>query len=151
MIRLIVRPEPERPVDPSSSPGRHVRFIATLEHSAEFVVLSDQPLADGARLLIERGFDPDELITMRMAGHDYDSFDPSPLSYWARSTYEEGVRSPLTRKKWQPRPDALARRCAESQDAIFEAPATNLPEVTKALYQRTAQHRRDIAATERTR
>jgi len=72
-IRLLVAPE-------ADSPGR---FTARLESTGETIVASTrQPLADGARVLLARGFDPATPLTMRMEGKAYDSFQPLPIGQW---------------------------------------------------------------------
>jgi hypothetical protein len=69
VLRLIVCPHLERG-------GFHVdRFDAYLD--GELIVTSRQPLLDGARRLLQRGFDPEALLTMRMHNRPYDSFPPS--------------------------------------------------------------------------
>jgi hypothetical protein len=104
-IRLIVFPEAEVRDDPKTSDGRHVRFAAMVEGSSEFVCLSRQPLVDGARELLARGYDPTTLLTMRHADRPYDSFEPQPISEWAKWTYSEGRKAKLARVRWMPRPD----------------------------------------------
>ena len=93
MIRLILTPAPK--------PGY---FIARLE-TGEFVCQSDKPLADGARELIKRGFDPLSLITMRPEGNAHDSFVPHPIGEWAKWTYSESSHKGLRRERYRPRPE----------------------------------------------
>jgi hypothetical protein len=102
-LRLILTPDPTVRGDPATSSGRPVRFIATLD--GDFVVLSDQPLADGARELLARGFDPATPLTMRHAGKAYDSFEPLPIGQWAKVTYSESTKGDLRLRRWMPRPD----------------------------------------------
>jgi hypothetical protein len=101
-LRLILTPEPTVRVDPPTSSGRPVRFIATLD--GDFVVLSHQPLVDGARELLARGFDPATPLTMRHAGKAYDSFEPLPIGDWAKVTYSESTKGDLRLRRWMPRP-----------------------------------------------
>jgi hypothetical protein len=54
-------------------PNGHVRFLATLESTGEFVVRSHQPLVDGARELLARGYEPTTPLTMRHEGKAYDA------------------------------------------------------------------------------
>jgi hypothetical protein len=102
--RLIVCPEP----DEAMRPNRHVRFLATLENTGEFVVRSHQPLVDGARELLARGFDPATLLTMRHEGKAYDSFRPAPIGELAKWTYSESEAHPLRRRAWVPRETPVA-------------------------------------------
>jgi hypothetical protein len=104
-LRLVVAPDPTVRVDPPGSAGRPVRFIATLESTGDFVVLSDQPLVDGARELLARGFDPFTFLTLRHAGKEHDSFLPLQLGDWAGWTYSEGTKGDLRLRHWMPRPD----------------------------------------------
>ena len=67
-LRLIIAPD--------EGPGR---FVARVEDSNEIVVQGTrQPLVDGARVLLGRGFDPATPLTMRHAGKTCDSFQPLP-------------------------------------------------------------------------
>jgi hypothetical protein len=94
-IRLVVTPE-------ADSPGR---FTARLESTDELIVAGTrQPLVDGARVLLDRGFDPATPLTMRLEGKAYDSFQPLPISQWAKWTYTEGENTPLRCARWMPRP-----------------------------------------------
>jgi hypothetical protein len=58
-------------------PNRAARFAARLESTGDFVIRSHQPLVDGARELLARGYDPEVLLTMRHEGKAYGSFKPS--------------------------------------------------------------------------
>jgi hypothetical protein len=92
-IRLVVSPE---------AAGR---FTARLESTGELIVTSTrQPLVDGARELLARGFDPATPLTMRAEGRSYDSFAPRPIRRWAKWTYTEGENTPLRCARWMPRP-----------------------------------------------
>jgi hypothetical protein len=53
------------------------------------ICTSHQPLLDGARELLRRGFDPATLLTMRHAGKTYDSFIPKPIAELAKWTAVE--------------------------------------------------------------
>src|SRR5262249_52915887 len=78
------------------------RFSAALEDGDVIISSSGQPLVDGARELIARGYDASTLLTMRMAGKSYDSFRPAPIGEWAKWTYGEGDSRGLQRKRWTP-------------------------------------------------
>jgi hypothetical protein len=93
-IRLIVASE-------ADSPGR---FTARLESGELLIAGSRQPLVDGARALLARGFDAGTPLTMRMEGKSYDSFAPRPIGQWAKWTYTEGENTPLRCARWMPRP-----------------------------------------------
>ena len=78
------------------APGSAGKFTARLESTGEVVVTGTrQPLVDGARELLARGFDPATLLTMRHEGKAYDSFQPLPIGKWAGWTYEERDRGGL--------------------------------------------------------
>ena len=73
-------------VSPGAKPGR---FVARLEGRDEIVVQdTSQPVVAAARVLLARGFSPDDLLTMRHQALPYDSFVPAPIGQWA------GVRVP---------------------------------------------------------
>lgn len=92
-VRLIVIPDLQKAG----------RFTAHLEDTGDVIVSdSRQPLADGARELIARGFDPDAMLTMRHEGSRHDSFRPAPIRAWAKWTYQEGERRALSRARWMP-------------------------------------------------
>jgi hypothetical protein len=83
-------------------PDRTWRYEAHLD--SERVVTSDQPVVDGARELLARGFDPADMLTARHAGSDVDSFRSMPISQWARWTYKEPTSGRLQRTNWTPHP-----------------------------------------------
>jgi hypothetical protein len=90
-MRLVVSPE---------GPGR---FTGRLESTGEVIVTGTrQPLVDGARELIVRGFDPSAPLTMRHEGKAYDSFRPMPIGHWAKWTYKERERDGLAVERWMP-------------------------------------------------
>ena len=90
-IRLIVAAE---------SAGR---FTARLESTGEVIVTrTRQPLVDGARELLARGFDPATPLTMRHEGKGYDSFQPLPIGHWAKWTYKEREKDGMTVERWMP-------------------------------------------------
>ena len=92
-IRLVVAPE---------AAGR---FTARLESTGELVVSGTrQPLVDGARDLLARGFDPATPLTMRHERKAYDNFQPLPIGHWAKWTYKEGEKDALRRAPWMPLP-----------------------------------------------
>jgi hypothetical protein len=91
-IRLIVASE-------ADSPGR---FTARLESGELLIAGSRQPLVDGARALLARGFDAGTPLTMRMEGKSYDSFQPMPIAEWAKWTYKEREKGGLAVERWMP-------------------------------------------------
>jgi hypothetical protein len=100
VLRLIVRPHLERG-------GFHIdRFDADL--GSEVIVTSRQPLLDGARALLARGFDPEAMLTMRTDNRAYDSFDPKPIGEWAKWTIAELDRRGLRRRRWRPLEGAVS-------------------------------------------
>jgi hypothetical protein len=91
VIRLVVAPE---------APGR---LTARLEGTGEVIVASTrQPLVDGARVLLDQGYDPGALLTMRHEGMDYDSFRPMPIAEWAKWTYKEREKGGIAIERWMP-------------------------------------------------
>jgi hypothetical protein len=95
-VRLVASPE--------ADPQKAGRFTARLESRGEVIVASTrQPLVDGARELLGRGFDPATPLTMRMEGKAYDSLQPMPIGNWAGWTYEESERDGLRCVRWRPR------------------------------------------------
>ena len=95
-IRLVVSPE----LDPEKAG----RFAARLESTGEVIVASTrQPLVDGARELLARGFDPATPLTMRHDGKSCDSLQPLQISKWAKWTYEERERDGIRCARWMPR------------------------------------------------
>src|SRR5499427_8534951 len=91
-------------VSPGTDPQKAGKFTACLESIGETIVSgSRQPLVDGARELLARGYDPAALLTMRHQGSTCDSFVPAPIGGWAKWPYTEGETSPLRRARWIPR------------------------------------------------
>lgn len=93
-LRLIASPDRKKPG----------AFGAYLETGDVLVAGGRQPLVDGARELLARGFDPAALLTMRMEGKTFDSLAPLPIGKWAGWTYTEGETTPLRCVRWMPRP-----------------------------------------------
>src|SRR5712664_4052890 len=90
-IRLVVAPE---------AAGR---FTARPESTGEVIVSSTrQPLVDGARELLARGFDPTTPLTLRHEGKAYDSFQPLAIGKWAKWTYKEREKGGLAVERWMP-------------------------------------------------
>jgi hypothetical protein len=103
--------------------GKPGRFSFRLESTGEVIVSNTrQPLVDGARELLARGFDPATLLTMRHEGKAYDSFQPLPIGKWGGWTYTEGETTPLRCAHWMPRPVV-----GEGQKSGVEAPLVPNP------------------------
>jgi hypothetical protein len=78
VVRLVVTPEAV------------ARFAARLESTGELLVAGTrQPLVDGARELLARGFEPTAPLTMRHEGSAHDSFQPMPIGQWAKAAYND--------------------------------------------------------------
>ncbi len=92
ILRIMAFPHP-------TLPGRFRAFL-----NDDFLVTSRQPLADGARVLLERGHPPETPVTMRAEGKAYDSFNPLPLGEWAKYSYKESEGSSLRKVRWEARP-----------------------------------------------
>ena len=107
-IRLVVTPEADL--------QKAGRFTARLESTGELIVAGTrQPLADGARVLLARGFDPGTPLTMRHVGSAQDSFQPLPIGQWAGWTYEESETKSLRRVRWMPFPTAAGTQKSGSE------------------------------------
>jgi len=78
------------------------RFEAGLE--GDLICASDQPLLDGARELLGRGFDPATLLTTRHAGKNYDNFLPKPIGELAKWTVENDSRGAPRFRKYRQLP-----------------------------------------------
>lgn len=74
-VTLVLRPE-----------GKG-RFAAYLDGA--LICTSKQPLLDGARELLRRGYDPATLLTSRHEGKAYDSFVPAPIGDLAKLTVRD--------------------------------------------------------------
>jgi hypothetical protein len=67
----------------------------------------------GARALLALGYDPEETMTIRHAGKDYDSFIPMPIGALANWTMAERDRGGLKRECWRSPPTPEQRLAAE--------------------------------------
>jgi hypothetical protein len=93
-------------------------FSAYLETGDALVASTRQPLVDGARVLLARGFDPVTPLTMRMEGKAYDSFQPMPIGEWAKWTYEESEKTALRRVRWMPFAEGAGRQKSGSEPSV---------------------------------
>jgi hypothetical protein len=121
--RLIVTPEADA--------EKGGRFTGRLESTGETIATNTkQPLVDGARELLARGFDPATLLTMRHEGKTYDSFASLPIGQWAGWTYTEGETTPLRCVRWMPRPAVGERQKSGFEPSVVPNPhpeANSLP------------------------
>lgn len=133
VIRLIVEPAPHRPG----------AFIARLDSGEVVVQRTRQPLADGARALLGRGFAPSTPLTMRHAGSRHDSFRPAPIRAWANWTFTEGEATALRRQRWSPREMPIAA-VTEGQKSISATVGLGYPALpaAAALRRRVTGRRR---------
>jgi hypothetical protein len=114
-----------------NKPGR---FSGRLESTGEVIVFNTkQPLADGARELLARGFDPATPLTMRHERSAHDSFQPLPIGRWAGWTYEEGERTTLRQTLWMP--FAAGAGAQKSTSELSAVPEASLKQ--KRLYEAT--------------
>jgi hypothetical protein len=67
-------------------------WAARLEGGPELGVFR-QPFVEGARRLVQLGYSPELLVTMRNASSGNDSFLPAPLGRVADTSVAEGSRS----------------------------------------------------------
>ena len=94
------------------------KFEAWLD--GELLCTSRQPRLDGARVLLERvllerGYPTDTLMTTRAHGRDYDSFHPAPLGELAKWTVTERDRTGLRRESWRSYQDGVSRSAVDSR------------------------------------
>src|SRR5262249_47617787 len=80
---------------------RNGRFHATL--NGELLTTSRQPLLDGARELLERGYDPNTRIVMRHDGSKVDAL-PSTIGAAAKLTVEERAHRRIRFAAWKHHP-----------------------------------------------
>jgi hypothetical protein len=97
MIRLTLRPHYE---EPNGLPVKLGRFAAYLD--GELVCISSQPLLDGARALLARGYPADVLLTTSHDGKSYDNFIPAPIGKLACLTAEEASLGFRKCRPWYP-------------------------------------------------
>ncbi len=83
-----------------------------------YIVTSREPLLDGARELLRRGYDPDTLVTTRHDGKAFYSFEPAPLGRLAGLTMEESDARGLRLRKWEPYPNAVSRHPVEAPASV---------------------------------
>ena len=110
-VRLIIRPHPHRI-------GAKIadRFDAFLD--GEFICTSREPLFDGARELLARGYDPSTLMTTRHVGKSFDNFKPAPIGKLAKLMIEESDAGGLRMRKWEPHPRADSCRGLVAQTRV---------------------------------
>jgi hypothetical protein len=65
-MKLVITPEKRNP----ANPPRRYRFEARLEGSTRILCVSHQPFVDAARVLVDDGYDPTEILTMRHVGSE---------------------------------------------------------------------------------
>jgi hypothetical protein len=108
-LRLIITPVGAGELTPESAAPFRAELAGTL------IVKSHQPLVDGARKLLEQGYGPDTLLTVRHHDRDYDSFPPQPIGELAGLAYAESARTTLRLKPWEPFPAAGRRQKSGSE------------------------------------
>jgi hypothetical protein len=124
-LRLIAHPHLERG-------GYHLdRFDACL--GGELITTSRQPLLDGARALLARGFNPDAMLTIQLASSAADSFRPKPIREWARWTITERDRDGLRRERWRSPGNAASSTRDGSPDGDDTSSRGNLCQPAAAL------------------
>ena len=97
-VRLILRPC-------SLTAAKHAdKLDAYLD--GHYIVTSREPLLDGARELLRRGYSPDTLLTTRHEGKSFDNFKPAPIGKLAGLTITEESRDGLRIRRWVPPKDA---------------------------------------------
>ena len=100
-VRLILRPC-------SLTAAKHADKLDAYLDGA-YIVTSREPLLDGARELLRRGYDPATLMTTRHDGKAFDNFKPAPLGKLAGLAIGEGDKRGLQLRKWEPYPNAVSR------------------------------------------
>ena len=87
------------------------------DHSGKFdaylgddsICRSREPLFDGARVLLARGYNPDTLLTTRHEGKQFDNFKPATIGELAALATSEDQNGPRI-VKWEPMSDAEKAR-----------------------------------------
>lgn len=85
IVRLTIKPHNHH------SPSRTIKYQAWL--GAELIVTSHQPLFDGARVLLDMGYNPSRLITTRQDKNQYDNFVPVTIGYASGRSCDEHARA----------------------------------------------------------
>ena len=84
-MNLVIVPEKRDP----ANPPRHYRFEARLEGNACILCVSHQPFVDAARVLVDEGYDPTEILRMRRLGSETIALT-AQLGAAAKRIVEEG-------------------------------------------------------------
>ena len=84
-MNLVIVPEKRNP----ANPPRHYRFQARLEGDDRILCVSHQPFVDAARVLVEEGYDPTAILTMRHVGSETIALT-AQLGAAAKRIVEEG-------------------------------------------------------------
>jgi len=110
ILRLILRPHP-------NSRGKYAdTFDAYLD--GKFICTSREPLFDGARELLGRGYGPTTLVTTRHDGKPHDSFKPETLEKLAKLRVEESDGGGLKIRRWEPRQNTVSSVRGVSQTRV---------------------------------
>lgn len=94
MITLELRPSAKRT-------SKYADFVDAYWNGA-LVCTSRCPLFDAARVLMDRGYGPDVLATVRWVGSPHDSFEALPLAKLSRLVVREGDKEGLRLRAWRP-------------------------------------------------
>ena len=78
--------------------GLRLLWDALHESGTLIVAATEYPLADASRALIQRGENPETLVTMRHEGAAYDSFVPVPLRIPATQSERQAERAERDRQ-----------------------------------------------------
>lgn len=81
-----------------SQDRRGIYFSAALEDGTQLCQATRQPIFDGARALIARGYDPETKVTLRYVRSETDSFLPVSLKKAARFAATEDENGTRFRK-----------------------------------------------------
>ena len=68
----------------------------------ELLLSTPRALTDGSRALLARGYDSDLLMTVRVRGKAYDSFNPIKIGTAAKWTVSERDGKGLSLEPWKP-------------------------------------------------
>lgn len=82
--------------------GYHLDKFSVFLDAERIIKSTRSPLYAGARALLERGHDPEQLMTIRLGGRAYDSFAPTPIGKLAKWTIAESDQRGLSRREWRP-------------------------------------------------
>lgn len=114
VMRLEYRPRLERR-------GYRLDKFSVFLGAKRIIGSTSSPLYAGARVLLERGHTPEQLMTITLGGRAYGSFVPAPIGELAKWTIEESDQRGLSRREWRPFSGRVAQDGRSSSTASSTA------------------------------